>query len=215
VSLSIEQRLAILAAIPTTINDESVLVFEDDGGGWHHAPTIESWISFAILPGPRYLYNIRSKLSENWNDDHSRILDERGQLNQGTLNIYVCSVNKRTVQTYERFLAEKIERERLNLSLDFEGVTTGPEPAHARPLGSYNDFRLKKKVYRTLIEAPILYKFVEIEVGYPIKVIELEPWIDTAAMEHLKLRAPLVLRADMLLAGTSTLSLAASIVLVE
>ena len=214
-SLSIEQRLAIWAAIPTTINDDAVLVFEDDAGGWHHDPDTESWISFSILPGPKYLYEIRSKLGEYWNADHSRILNERGQINQGTLNIYVCSTNKRTVQTYERALVTRIERQRLGLSLDVEGVTTGPETTVARPLGSYSDMRLKRRVYRTLLEVPILYKFVEIEVGYPIKTIELEPWINTAEMEHLKLRAPLLLRADMLLADTHQLSLTATMLLVE
>ena len=216
-SLSVEQRLAILAALPTTVNDESVLVFEDDGGGWHNDPTIESWISFSILPGPRYLYNIRSQLSETWNADDTQIEDERGQINQGTLNIYVCSTNKRTVQTYERELFEDIERERLGLSLDYEGVTTGPETVLARPLGSYNDFRLKRRVYRTLLEVPILYKFSEIETGYPIKAIELEPWMGSplAEMEHLTLRAPMLLKADMLLATDTPLSLTASMVLAE
>lgn len=216
-SLSLEQRLAILAALPTTVNDESVLVFEDDGGGWHNDPTIESWISFSILPGPRYLYNIRSQLSETWNADDTQIEDERGQINQGTLNIYVCSTNKRTVQTYERELFEDIERGRLGLSLDYEGVTTGPETALARPLGSYNDFRLKRRVYRTLLEVPVLYKFSEIETGYPIKAIELEPWMGSplAEMEHLTLRAPMLLKADILLATDMSLSLTASMVLDE
>lgn len=216
-SLSIEQRLAVLAALPTTVNDETVLVFEDDGGGWHNDPTIESWISFSILPGPRYLYNIRSQLSETWNADDTQIDDERGQINQGTLNIYICSTNKRTVQTYERELFEDIERERLGLSLDYEGVTTGPETALARTLGSYNDFRLKRRVYRTLLEVPILYKFSEIETGYPIKTIELEPWMGwpLAEMEHLTLRAPMLLKADMLLATDTPLSLTASMVLAE
>ncbi|MFA6371293.1 MAG: hypothetical protein WCW68_01575 [Methanothrix sp.] len=216
-SLSIEQRLAVLAALPITVNDEEVLVFEDDGGGWHNDPTIESWISFSIMPGPRYLYNIRSQLSETWNAEDTQIDDERGQINQGTLNIYLCSTNKRTVQTYERELFEDIERERLGLSLDCEGVTTGPETALARPLGSYNDFRLKRRVYRTLLEVPILYKFSEIETGYPIKAIEIEPWMGCppAEMEHLTLRAPMLLKADMLLATDTPLSLAASMFLAE
>jgi hypothetical protein len=202
VSLSIAQRLAVLAALPTTINDETVLVFEDDGGGWHNDPTIESWVSFSIIPGPRYLYNIRSQLKETWNSETSKIDDERGQINQGTLNIYICSTNKWTVQTYENELAGLIERTRLNLSLDYEGVTTGPETVTPKPLGSYNDYRLKRRVYRTLMEVPILYKFSVVETGEIIKAIELEPWMGwpIAEMDHLTLRAPLLLAADMMLA---------------
>lgn len=212
-SLTIEQRLAVLAALPTTINDEAVLVFEDDGGGWHHEPTIESWVSFSIIPGPRYLYNVRSQLKETWNSETSKIDDERGQVNQGTLNIYICSTNKWTVQTYESELAGLIERTRLGLSLDYEGVTTGPEKADAKPLASYNDYRLKKRVYRTLLEVPILYKFSVVETGEIIKAIELEPWMGwpIAEMDHLTLRAPLLLPADMILAEETQTDFEASV----
>lgn len=214
-SLSPTQRLAVLAALPTTINSTPILVFEDDGGGWHHDPATTSWISFSVIPGPRYLYNIRTQIRETWNSGTSKIDDERGQINHGTLNIYVCSTNKATVQAYEFELARQIERERLGLSLDYEGVTTGPEKASARPLGSYLDQRLKKRVYRTLLEVPILYKFTEVETGEPIKAIELEPWMGwpLAEMEHLTLRAPLLLKADMRLADMPQSSFEASIIL--
>ena len=214
-SLTIEQRLAILAALPTELNGEGVLVFEDDGGGWHNDPTIESWVSFTINPGPRYLYNIRSQLSEKWNGELSTIDDERGQINKGTINLYICSTNKRTVQTYEVLLAAEIERERLGLSLDYEGVTTGPESISAKPLGSYSDYRLRKRVYRTLIEIPILYKFSVVERGPLIKTIEVEPWmgVPLAEMDHYTIRAPLLIRADMALAETVPTTLTASICL--
>ena len=214
-SLTIEQRLAILAALPTELNGEGVLVFEDDGGGWHNDPTIESWVSFTINPGPRYLYNIRSQLSEKWNGALSTIDDERGQINKGTINLYICSTDKRTVQTYEVLLAAQIERERLGLSLDYEGVTTGPESISAKPLGSYSDYRLRKRVYRTLIEIPILYKFSVVEQGPLIKTIEVEPWMGAplAEMDHYIIRAPLLLRADMALAAAVPTALTASICL--
>ena len=214
-SLTIEQRLAILAALPTELNGEEVLVFEDDGGGWHNDPAIDSWVSFTINPGSRYLYNIRSQLSEKWNGELSTIDDERGQINKGTINLYICSTNKRTVQTYEVLLAAEIERERLGLSLDYEGVTTGPESISAKPLGSYSDYRLRKRVYRTLIEIPILYKFSVVEQGPLIKTIEVEPWMGAplAEMDHYIIRAPLLLRADMALAETVPTTLTASICL--
>ena len=214
-SLTIEQRLAILAALPTELNGEEVLVFEDDGGGWHNDPAIESWVSFTVNPGPRYLYNVRSQLSETWNAELSTIDDERGQINKGTINLYICSTDKRTVQTYEVLLAVQIERERLGLSLDYEGVTTGPEPASPKALGSYSDYRLRKKVYRTLIEIPILYKFSVIEHGDLIKAIELEPWMGAplVEMDHYTIRAPLLIRADMALAAAVPTALTASICL--
>lgn len=214
-SLSVDQRLAILAALPTTLNDEEVLVFEDDAGGWHHDSLIESWISFVIIPGSRYLYNIRSQLSETWNAETTKIDDERGQINHGTLNLYICSTDKRTVQRYENELAGLIERQRLGLSLDYEGVTTGPETAIAKPLGSYQDYRLKKRVYKTLLEVPILYKFAAIEPCELLKVIELEPSMGRplAEMEHILLRAPIPLKADILLAATLPQLLTASIML--
>lgn len=214
-SLTIEQRLAILAALPTELNGEGVLVFEDDGGGWHNDPTIESWVSFTINPGPRYLYNIRSQLSEKWNGELSTIDDERGQINKGTINLYICSTNKLTVQTYEVLLATQIERTRLGLSLDYEGVTTGPEPISAKPLGSYSDYRLRMRVYKTLIEIPILYKFSVVEQGPLIKTIEVEPWmgVPLAEMDHYTIRAPLLIRADMALAEAVPTTLTASICL--
>ena len=214
-SLTIEQRLAILAALPTELNGESVLVFEDDGGGWHNDPAIESWVSFTVNPGPRYLYNIRSQLSEKWNGELSTIDDERGQINKGTINLYICSTNKRTVQTYEVLLAAEIERERLGLSLDCEGVTTGPESISPKALGSYSDYRLRKRVYRTLIEIPILYKFSVVEQGPLIKTIEVEPWMGAplVEMDHYTIRAPLLIRADMALAAAVPTALAASICL--
>ena len=214
-SLTIAQRLAILAALPTELNGEEVLVFEDDGGGGHNDPAIDSWVSFTINPGSRYLYNIRSQLSEKWNGELSTIDDERGQINKGTINLYICSTNKRTVQTYEVLLAAEIERERLGLSLDYEGVTTGPESISAKPLGSYSDYRLRKRVYRTLIEIPILYKFSVVEQGPLIKTIEVEPWMGAplAEMDHYIIRAPLLLRADMALAETVPTTLTASICL--
>jgi hypothetical protein len=200
-SLSIAQRLAILDALPTELNGEAVLVFEDDGGGWHNDPTIETWVSFTALPGQRYLYNIRSQLSEIWNASISKLEEERGELHQGTVNLYVCSTNKATVQLYENLLAVQIDRTRLGLSLDVEGVTTGPDPASPKPLGSYSDYRLKKKVYRTLVEIPILYKYTVTETGEVIKAIELEPWMGRPSeeMEHYMLRAPLLLSADIIL----------------
>lgn len=216
-SLTIEQRLAVLSALPVTLDGETVLVFEDDGGGWHHNPSVESWISFSISPGPRYLYNIRSQISETWNGDELRIDDERGELHQGTINLYICSTNKRTVQSYEYLLSDLIERQRLGLSLDFEGITTGPEVAVPKSLGSYNDLRLKKRVYRTLIEIPVLYKYAIIEYGDPIRVIEVEPWIGLplAEMEHYYLRAPLLLRADIVMCESVQSTLEASICLDE
>jgi hypothetical protein len=217
VSLTIIQRLAILAALPVTLDDETVLVFEDDGGGWHNDPSVESWVSFTALPGPRYLYNIRSQLSDTWDSETNQFNDERGEIHQGTINLYVCSTTKRTVQTYESELAGLIERERLGLSLDYEGVTTGPECPTIRPLGSYGDNRLKKRVYRTLIEIPILYKFSVVETGEPIKAIALEPWMGwpLAEMDTLYLRAPLLLTADGLLADTVQTTLSASMHLAE
>jgi len=214
-SLTIAQRLAIWAALPTELDDEDVLVFEDDGGGWHHDPTIESWVSFTVDPGPRYLYTIRSQLQETWNANTQKLDDERGELHQGTINLYVCSTNKRTVQLYENLLVKEIEPGRLGLSLDYEGVTTGPDPPSPKPLGSYSDYRLRKRVYRTLIEIPILYKFSEIETGEIIKAIEVEPWMGwpVAEMETLYLRAPLLLTVDMLLAEDAQSTLTASICL--
>jgi hypothetical protein len=200
-SLTIDQRLAVLAALESS-SCSSFLVFEDDGGGWHHETTVESWVSFSIVPGARYLYNIRSMLHEWWNAETSLIDDERGELRRGTLNIYVCSTNKRSVQSCEYSIADLIERTRMGLSLDYEGVTTGPENVSSRPLGSYIDNRLRKRVYRTHLEVPVLYKFTVIEEAYPIKKIELEPWMGypVAEMDHLFIRSPLLLSADMRLA---------------
>lgn len=215
-SLTITQRLAILHALPTTLNDESVLVFEDDGGGWHHDPAIESWVSFTILPGPRWLYNVQSLLSSVWNSATSKIDDERGQINQGTINLYICSTNKRTVQAYEAELAGLIERTRIGLSLDVEGVTTGPENAKPRPLGSYNDYRLKRRVYRTLVEVPILYKFTTTEGVELIKRISItqEMGWPLESVDALMLRDPAhFLSADMWLAELVESTLDASIVL--
>lgn len=214
-SLTIDQRLAVLNALPVVLDDVAVLVFEDDGGGWHHDPATESWISFSISPGPRYIYNIRSKLSESWNGSESRIEDERGEIHQGTVNLYICSTVKRTVQSYEYILSDLIERQRLGLSLDYEGVTTGPDVAVAKSLGSYNDLRLKKRVYRTLVEIPILYKYAVVEYGDPIRMIEVEPWVGLpiAEMEHYYLRAPIFLSADIALCDSVQTTILASICL--
>lgn len=213
-SLTIDQRLAVLAALEAGGCD-SFLIFEDDGGGWHHETTVESWISFSIIPGNRYLYNIRSKLHEYWDASTSLFNDERGELRRGTLNLYICSTTKRSVQSCEYVLADLIERTRLGLSLDYEGVTTGPENSSPRQLGSYIDNRLRKRVYRTLLEVPILYKFSVIETGYPIKKIELEPWegYPLAEMEHLFIRSPLLISADELLAESSPTNIIASMLL--
>ncbi len=213
-SLTIDQRLSVLAALESC-GCESFLIFEDDGGGWHHEPTVENWISFSIIPGNRYLYNIRSKLHEYWDANTSLFNDERGELRRGTLNIYICSTTKRNVQSCEYALADLIERTRLGMSLDVEGVTTGPENSSPRPLGSYVDNRLRKRVYRTLIEVPIIYKFSVVEVGYPIKKIELETWegYPLAEMEHLFIRAPLLVSADALLAESSSNNITASMIL--
>jgi hypothetical protein len=215
VSLTIAQRLFVWAALPTELDDEEVLVFEDDGGGWHNDPAVETWVSFTVNPGPRYLYNIRSQLNEYWDATILKFTQERGQLHQGTISLYVCSTDKRTVQLYENLLVKEIEPGRLGLSLDVEGVTTGPEPPSPKPLGSYSDYRLRKRVYRTLIEIPILYKFSELETGEIIKTIEVEPWIGVpqAEMDHYFLHAPLLLAADMLLAESTQSALEASIVL--
>jgi hypothetical protein len=206
------QRLAVLAALNASECD-SFLIFEDDGGGWHHEPTVENWISFSIIPGNRYLYNIRSKLHESWDASTSLFNDERGELRRGTLNLYICSTTKRSVQSCEYVLADLIERTRLGLSLDYEGVTTGPENSSPRQLGSYIDNRLRKRVYRTLLEVPILYKFSVIETGYPIKKIELEPWegYPLAEMEHLFIRSPLLISADMRLAESILTDIEATI----
>ena len=213
-SLTIDQRLSVLAALESS-GCESFLIFEDDGGGWHHEPTVENWISFSIIPGNRYLYNIRSKLHEYWDASTSLFNDERGELRRGTLNIYICSTTKRAVQSCEYVLANLIERTRLGMSLDVEGVTTGPENSSPRPLGSYVDNRLRKRVYRTLIEVPIIYKFSVVEVGYPIKKIELEPWegYPLAEMEHLFIRAPLLVSAYMRLVGCVPTTIEAAITL--
>lgn len=211
-SLTIDQRLAVLAALNASECD-SFLIFEDDGGGWHHEPTVENWISFSIIPGNRYLYNIRSKLHEYWDASTSLFNDERGELRRGTLNLYICSTTKRSVQSCEYVLADLIERTRLGLSLDYEGVTTGPENSSPRYLGSYVDNRLRKRVYRTLLEVPILYKFSVVETGYPIKKIELEPWegYPLAEMEHLFIRSPLLVSADMRLAESILTDIEATI----
>lgn len=208
------QRNAFFEALPTTLGNEDILVFEDDGGGWHHDKAIESWVAWSLLSdGARYLFNIRSTLSETWNSDTSRIDDEWGQLEKGMVALYVCSTNKNKVQAYSSQLAGLIDRTRLGLSLDYEGITTGPEEARTRPLGSYSDLRLKKRVYRVLTEVPILYKFSVIESPPLIKRVELEPWMGypLEEMEHLIIRAPLPLKADIALSASSSQSLIASI----
>ena len=219
--LTVEQRNAILNALPTSYgsvgSEEEILVFEDDGGGWHHDPTVETWASWSLIAdGTRYLYNIRSCLSETWNSDTLKIDDERGQLERGTVNIYVCSTDKSKVQAYSSELAALIDRTRLGLSLDdYQGLTTGPEEAKTRQLSSYNDLRLKKRVYRTVLEVPILYKFTVIESPPLIKKIEVEPWMGwpLAEMGTLTLRAPMLLTANMALAEDVQNSLASDTVL--
>jgi hypothetical protein len=216
--LTEDQRNAFNDSLPTSIDDDDFLVFEDDGGGWHHDPSISTWVSWSVISdGISYLYNVRSCLSETWNSDLSCIDDERGKIERGNIAIYCCSTDKNKSQNHSSYIAEQIDRTRLGLSLDYEGITTGPNESTSRPLPSYVDNRLKKRVYRNLIETPILYKSVVIERPPLIKKIELHPWMGypNAEMDHYFVTAPLLLKADMLLADVHSFSLEASIVLEE
>jgi hypothetical protein len=215
-TLTPAQRLAIFEALPSNVSGDEILVAEDDGGGWHHPDDTLSWVLWSVLDeGEPYSYEVGALLESKWNYDTHEFDDERGRLNKGVINLYICSIDKKKVQTYASVLSGLIERTRLSLSLDVEGITTGPDKSKTKPLGSYNDFRLKRRVYRTLIEIPVLYKFSEFDITPPIRRIGIQPYIGELQMgDELIARAPMLLTADIHLASDIHNSLGASLVLV-
>jgi hypothetical protein len=217
-TLTPAQRLAFFEAIPTILDTDEVLVFEDDGGGWHHAITIDHWIAWSVVDeGTPYSFNVGDLLETAWNPVTLQYDDEVGKLNTGNISLYVCSIDKKKAQAYASELAQLIGFTRLGLSLDFEGLTTGPQDITVRPLKSYNDMRLKRRVYRTLIEIPIIYKFSRMDIVPPIKRIGVEGVIypGHAEMGEIIMHANIPLSADIELAYTLQSGLSASIYLEE